>query len=299
MNALPTERSMARPTLGVVAIAKNEERDLPGFLSHLLPWVDEVVIVDDASTDRTVEIARAAGPKVRVVEHAMDPAAGFAGQRNVGIAAATCDWLLHLDVDDRVTPELALEMRAAIQDPTKDAYRYRLVNFFLHHRMRTGGWERWNNIRLARRGLHRFAKAVHETCVVDAPAERIGQLRHRMWHLGDESYAERIAKNRQYAQFEAKRIVASGCRVRWYHLLFWPTYRALKAYLVHQGFRQGTLGLLHALFTFTSTFNWYACAWDEQHRPAREILERQVAAAWQAAWAEGRFAELMSATGPR
>jgi glycosyltransferase involved in cell wall biosynthesis len=299
MNATPKERSMARPTLGVVAIAKDEERDLPGFLGHLLPWVDEIVIVDDASTDRTVEIARAAGPKVRVIEHPMDPEAGFAGQRNVGIAAATCDWLLHLDVDDRVTPELALEMRAAIQDPTKDAYRYRLLNYFLHHRMVTGGWECWNNIRLARRGRHRFAKAVHETCVVDAPPERIGQLRQRVWHLGDESYAERIDKNRRYAQLEAKRILASSCEVRWYHLLFWPAYRALKAYLVRQGFRQGTLGLLHALYTFTGTFNWYACAWDEQHRPPREALERQVAAAWRAAWAEGRFAELVCATGPR
>lgn len=299
MNAVAKEHMTARPTLGVVAIAKNEERDLPGFLSHLLPWVDEIVIVDDASTDRTVEIARAAGPKVRVVERAMDAEAGFAGQRNVGIAAATCDWLLHLDIDDRVTPELALEMRTAIQDPAKDAYRYRLVNFFLHHRMDTGGWGHWNNVRLARRGLHRFGKAVHEMCIVDAPAERVGQLRHRVWHLGDESYAERIVKNARYSQFEARRIIASGREVRWYHLLLWPTYRALKAYVVHRGFRQGTLGLLHALYTFTGTFNWYACAWDEQHRPTREDLERQIAEAWRAAWAGGLFGEMTCAAGRR
>ena len=85
-----------RPTLGVVAISWNEETDMPLFLEHLLPWVDEIVIVDDASTDRTVEIVRTAGPKVKLVEHPKDPETELAGQRNLGIDNASADWLLHM-----------------------------------------------------------------------------------------------------------------------------------------------------------------------------------------------------------
>src|SRR2546428_14092308 len=96
-----------RPTLGVVAISHNEETDMPGFLEHLLPWVDEIVIVDDGSTDETIQIARAAGPKVKIISSPRQPGEYYSHQRNKGIDAATSDWLLHMDIVERVTPELA------------------------------------------------------------------------------------------------------------------------------------------------------------------------------------------------
>ncbi|MCH7665346.1 MAG: glycosyltransferase, partial [Acidobacteria bacterium] len=73
------------PTLGVVAIAKNEEEDMPRFLELLLPWVNEIVVVDDNSADATLEIVKAAGAKVKLIEHRMEDELGFAGQRNLGI----------------------------------------------------------------------------------------------------------------------------------------------------------------------------------------------------------------------
>ena len=189
-----------RLTLGVVAISKNEERDIPRFLEHLLPWVDEIVIIDDGSMDRTPEIVRAAGNKVRLVNHPMDPIEGFAGQRNRGIEAAIADWLLHMDIDERVTPELADEIMRAIRDERYNGYRYRRLNFFLHHPMRGGGWQHWNHPQLARRGCHRFVNPIHETCEIDGGKDRIGQLDAEMWHLNDEDYVERVSKNLHYLQ---------------------------------------------------------------------------------------------------
>src|SRR5437867_9133513 len=105
--------SAGRPTLGIVAICHNEEKDMPRFLEHLLPWVDEIVLVDDGSTDRTVEIAQAAGPKVRVIVSPKTADEGYSDQRNKGIDAAFSEWLLHMDIDERVTPGLAEEILKA------------------------------------------------------------------------------------------------------------------------------------------------------------------------------------------
>jgi (heptosyl)LPS beta-1,4-glucosyltransferase len=264
---------VSTPTLGVVAICRNEERDLPGLLSNVLPWVDELVLVDDGSTDRTLELAAAAGARVRVVHRRLEPEGGFAAQRNAGIDAATADWLLHMDVDERVSPQLKAELLPAIARPAFDAYRYHRLNFFLHRPMRHGGLQRWHAAQLARRGLHRFERPIHEQCVISAEPARIGTLAGLMWHLNDEDFFERLRKNAQYAETEAARILGRGKRVRWHDLLTRPAQRAVLGYLLDQGFRDGVPGLIWAMHTFAGTFNYWAAAWDLQQRIPRESLE--------------------------
>jgi (heptosyl)LPS beta-1,4-glucosyltransferase len=268
------------PLIGVVAIARNEERDLPGFLRNLLPWVDEIVIVDDGSTDRTREIIRSAGPKVRLVEHRMTREGGFAQQRNVGIAASNARWLLHMDIDERASPELAAEIRSAAAHSRHNAYRYRRLNYFLHRPMRAGGWQRWNKPQFARRGEHWFNNVVHEECVVYGGPGAVGQFSGEMWHLNDEDYVERVEKNLRYMQMTGDALLARGLKVRWYHMLFVPLYRALRAYLLDGAFRLGARGLLFSVYTFGSTFNWYAYAWDRQHRITRGDLEADLERRW-------------------
>jgi glycosyltransferase involved in cell wall biosynthesis len=269
-----------RPTLGVVAIARNEAQDLPGFLDHLLPWVDEIVIVDDGSTDRTADLARAAGPKVKFLESPRQPGEGYSHQRNKGIAAATSDWLLHMDIDERVTPELAAEIRRAIRNPSRDGYRYRRLDFSLHRPPRAGALGAWNHVQLARREKAAFTGQVHETLEFDDTSAAIGQLQGCMWHLKEADYVERVRKNLAYMQAEAERLLATGRPVRWYHFLIPPLGRALKYYLLRGGFCDGTLGVLNAMFILTGTFNWYATAWDRAHAIPRREIEAQLQARW-------------------
>jgi (heptosyl)LPS beta-1,4-glucosyltransferase len=92
-----------KPTLGVVAISYNEEIDLPGFLEHLVTWVDEIVIVDDGSTDSTEQIASNYGSKVKFIRSKRVKGEYYSDQRNKGIDNANSDWLLHMDIDERVT----------------------------------------------------------------------------------------------------------------------------------------------------------------------------------------------------
>lgn len=274
------ERNVITPSLGVVVIAKNEARDMPGFLANLLPWVNEIVIVDDGSVDNTREIATAGGPKVKLVKRMREPVGGFAAQRNRGIEEASADWLLHMDVDMRVTPELAMQIRAAIEHGTLQGYRYRLLNYFLHTPMRGGGWQNWNQPWLARRGKHCFERAIHEQCVIEGGNAFIGQLQGLMWHLNDLDYVERMEKNLRYTQMSGDEILRRGTHVRWYHMIFHPLYRAMRSYVVDRGYRDGTRGWLLALHTFSGTFNWWAYAWDRQNAKPREELENELTAQW-------------------
>jgi glycosyltransferase involved in cell wall biosynthesis len=261
-------RSKQAPTLGVVAISKNEAREIGAFVQHLQRWVDEIVLVDDDSTDETVAIAHATAPGMTIVSHPLHPTAGFAAQRNRGIAAATADWLLHMDIDDRVTADLQAEIQQAIQCPERDAYAYRRHNFFLHRPVRGGVWRDWNRVRLARRGMHYFQSAVHETCMVCTRPHRIGQLKHAMWHLNDENYLERMRKSLQYCEAEAQEIACQG-RVQWGHILGRPLIQFLHAYIGKAGFRDGVPGLILALHSASDTLWRYALAWDQQNRLPR------------------------------
>ena len=269
-----------RPTIGVVAISRNEAQDLPVFISHLEAWVDEIIVVDDGSMDDTVNILKKAVSKVTLVRHLMEPESGFAGQRNRGIKEARSDWLLHMDIDERVPPSLASEILAAISNDQYDAYRYRRLNFFLHRPMEAGGFQDWNNPQLARRGFHHFENAVHEACIIKNAPRSIGQLKSQMWHLNDESYKERMEKSFVYCQNQRKRLVQRGIKIRWYHLFFLPVFELLRKFLLKRGYRDRTPGLLFALHSACAMFRACALVWDEQNKMNRSDIENQLLDMW-------------------
>ena len=264
------------PTLGVCVICKNEEQDLPAFLTHLLPWVNEIIIVDDGSTDASRQIIREAGPKVKLIEMPMDPETGFAGLRNRGIEASSTDWILHTDVDERVPSALAREILSMISNQEYRAYRYRRLNFFLHRAMKGGGFQDWNKPQLARRGSHTFRNLVHEECVIEGGETFIGQLNEMIWHLNDDSYNERMHKSVRYCQEQARRLKMRDFKMRWWHLLLLPLLEFLRKYVIRHGYRDGMPGWLFALHSSTAMFKACAVVWDEQNHISRQDLEQQV-----------------------
>jgi glycosyltransferase involved in cell wall biosynthesis len=268
------------PTLGVVAISYNEERDLPGFLDNVLPWVNEIIIVDDGSTDGTLALLQTAGPKVKCSVAPRRAGEYFAQQRNKGISLAESEWLLHMDIDERVPPELAEEILRAIKDDSKDGYRFRRLNYFLHRPMRGGGWQDWNMIHLARRTLFHFEGMFHEACVIDAPEGRIGQLQNPMWHLNDVSYKVRMEKSLRYSEEQSERIARRYNKITWLHLCGLPLLEFVRKYLVKRGFRDGMPGLIFAGHAADAMFRACALVWDAQNRIERVCLEERLGEKW-------------------
>lgn len=248
---------------------------MPGFLDHLLPWVDEIVVVDDGSTDGTLELLYRAGSKVAVIESPRMSGEYHTTQRNKGLGAAHSEWLLHLDIDERITPELREEILVAIRDTTKDGYYLRLRNFFLHRPVTGSGWNNWNKIRLARREKSCWKGAIHENCIVDTLPQRIGQLENPMWHLNDSTFQKRILKSYRYGLVEVEKLHKRGFKVRWYHLVITPVLNFFKGYVLKRGYRDGIIGLIINMQTACATFRVYAIVWDEQNRIPRATLEQQ------------------------
>lgn len=266
-------------TLGVVAISYNEKEDMPGFLNNLLSWVDEIVIVDDGSSDTTEEICKAAGPQVKFLRSPRGEGEYFSDQRNKGIDAAKSDWLLHMDVDERVTPELAREILTAIKDTNFDGYRYRRLNHFMHRPMHGGGWQDWNLIHLARRKLFRFGGMFHESCHLEAPDSRVGQLKSKMVHFNEHNFEKRMNKSGVYLE-EVVKGVEKKAKITGWTIARVTLLEFGKKYVYKKGFKDGTPGLISAIHSATAVFRAHALVWDRRNRISRAELEEQVA--WKA-----------------
>jgi (heptosyl)LPS beta-1,4-glucosyltransferase len=261
--------------VSVVTIARNEEQDLPGFLESFLPWAHEVVIIDDGSTDRTCEIAERAGERVKLVRSPRAPGEGFCHQRNKGIAAASGDWLLHVDVDMRATKALTKEIASAVRVEMIDAYEFGMVHFFVNRRMRFGGAQSWRKRWLVRRDLGCFDGVVHEHLELPASV-RVGRLEQPMWHLGDSDFSERLRKNVLYSELEAVRLIERGGRVTLAGSCWFGAKAFLRTYFLQLGLCDGRAGLFWALYVWSGTINRNLLAYDRLHPASRAELERQV-----------------------
>lgn len=272
--------SLNRPTLGVVAISFNEKQDMPGFLDHLVEWVDEIVIVDDGSTDTTRELCANAGPKVHFMEAKRSDGEYFSHQRNKGIAAAKSDWLLHMDIDERVTPELSDEIQTAIGRSDIDGYRFRRLNYFMHRPMRGGGWQDWNLIHLARREKFHFGGMFHESCHLEAPDARVGQLENRMHHFNEDSFEKRLRKSHVYMEEVIAGIEDRSKKVNGASILMATLKEFLKKYFYKKGFLDGTPGMISAIHSATAIFRAYSVVWSRQNLVDREALEMEFKNKW-------------------
>ena len=190
--------------LSAVLVVRDEEEMLDGALRSLRFCDEIVVVVDDRTTDRSADVAR------RHTEHVLiHPFTDFASARNLGIAATSGEWILHIDADERITNPLAREIRATIQAGGEAlAYRGPTINFFWGRRMEFGGWANMRQARLVRRDHAEYRGRVHEDTAV--PPELIGELRGERWHFSHRSIEENLVKAIRYGRLEARDLYEAG-----------------------------------------------------------------------------------------
>jgi hypothetical protein len=193
--------------VSVVVIAQEEEANIAACLESAR-WAEETVVVDGGSRDRTPELARAAG--ARVHENRWP---GFSKQWDVAISLVSQDWVFLLAADERVSEELAAQVREAIADARYDGYAVRRQTYFLDRPMRHCGWGDQRELRLFRRGRGRMdGRLVHERLVVDGP---VGELSGRIVHYSHPSIEDYLANLNRCTTLEAQEALALGARRSW------------------------------------------------------------------------------------
>jgi glycosyltransferase involved in cell wall biosynthesis len=239
--------------LSALVITCNEERNVADCLASA-SFADEIVVVDSGSADRTCEIARRMGAKVH-----RNPWPGYGPQKNFGMEKATGDWILIVDADERVTPELREEITrllGAPEEPSFAAFTVPRRNHEYGRWIARGGAYPDRQMRLLRRGKGAYNDVeVHENLIVDGA---IGELRSPLLHFSDRSISDRVTKVDRYSTLSAKERAKRGIpMVGGSHLLLHPAATFWKIYIMKQGFRDGVPGYLHAVMAAYQTFLKY------------------------------------------
>ncbi len=237
----------------------NEEANLARTLASV-KGADEIIVIDSGSTDRTVEIAQSYGANVFIEEWK-----GFAAQKNSALAKCTCDWILSLDADEEVTPELAEEIAYELNsNPDEDGYFIPRRNMFLGRWIRHGGFYPDAKLRLFKRGQGRFEdRPVHETARIHVTP---GRLHGDLIHHAYPSLASYIEHMNRYSTLGAALAVKQGKTSHGslafaINVLLNPMATFLYNYLFRLGFLDGREGLLLHLY-HSAYVSWkYGKAW--------------------------------------
>ncbi|MDA5472065.1 glycosyltransferase family 2 protein [Yersinia kristensenii] len=250
-----------RKRLSVVMIAKNEASLLADCLASVI-WADEIVVLDSGSEDETVALATQYGAKV----YSNTEWPGYGKQRQLAQQYATGDYILMLDADERVTPELKTAIESVLLAPEKGAvYSCARRNLFLGRFMRHSGWYPDRVIRLYPREQYRYNDdLVHES--LDSGSAKVILLAGDLLHLTCRDFFTFQRKQLNYAQAWANQRHQQGKSCSYFSILSHTLGAFCKTWLLRAGFLDGKQGLLLAVVNAQYTFNKYAALWALSHQ---------------------------------
>jgi len=247
-----------RQTISAVLITKNEERNIARCLDSL-KWVDEIIVVDGESKDRTSEIAKSFGAKV--INHTFE--GDFGQERNIGNENATSEWILALDADEVMPQKTKEKIENILERGSEfDAFNVPRMQFFLGKPLFHGG--RYHSIiNLFRKGKARFQGKVHHLVIVDGAT---GEIKEPIEHYPFSSIEEFIKKQDRYTTYEAKELFEKFGKAKLgevkYNLLFKPIKLFIKTYVKKKGYKDGTTGLIFAVLFSWRHFLIWAKYWE-------------------------------------
>ena len=236
----------------MVIAARNEAANIAACIESVR-WASEIIVVEDGSTDDTVDRARQAGARVMT-----NPFKTIGLQRNTAIADAKSDWILVVDADERGSVELANEAARVIGSPSFDAYRVPRRNLFLGKEVRHGGWESDRPIRLFRKSIRYNDSRVHEHVDVSGP---IGEISSHLTHEPYPALDSWFEKLGRYSRWWAEDRYERGKRGSIGSVIVRPPLRFLTMYFARGGWMDGARGALLAAMAATSVMAKYAQLW--------------------------------------
>jgi glycosyltransferase involved in cell wall biosynthesis len=242
-------------TLTVIVPTFNEEQDLRDCLESAA-WADDMFVVDSFSTDRTLEIAREYTD--HIVQHEY---VNSATQKNWAIPQVATDWVMVLDADERVTPELRRRIQDILANGTPcDGFRIHRMTYFFGRLIRHCGWHKDYLVRLWRNGKGRYEdKHVHADVRVDGA---VGTIHEHFLHHTYRSFDDLLEKFGRYTTWAALDLRRRGKKATWVNLSLRPLWRFVRMYLLRHGFLDGKHGLILCTLAAFNVFFKYAKLWN-------------------------------------
>jgi len=242
--------------ISVVVITLNEADRIPALLKSAA-FADEVVVVDSGSTDGTLEICRAGG--ARVVSH---PWQGFAAQKQYAMELASCEWILNLDADERISDPLAAELRKAIQSASQEVCGFSMprLSRYLGTWIRHGGWYPDRKVRLVRKGSGQWkGSGLHEKLEISG---KVLSLSSPILHEVYRNISDQVKTIDRFSGVYAEEHPATGA---WYAAagVFHGLGKFVECYLWKLGALDGTAGLVIAMNSAWYVFLKHAKVWEK------------------------------------
>ena len=242
--------------LTVIILTLNEERNISDCLESV-KWADQIIVVDSGSTDRTTELAARYTASILRVSWR-----GYGAARNSGLDRSDGDWILWLDADERVPPELAEEIRGILAggSPAVTGYQVARRAYFCGKWIRHCGWYPSRVTRLFRRGRGRFSETnVHEQLVLEGSVKT---LRNDLLHFTDPDLQHYFTKFNTYTTLAAHDMRAAGRQFHLADILLRPAFQFIKMYVVRRGFLDGIHGFILCVASSAYVFTKYAKLWE-------------------------------------
>ena len=247
-------------SLSVILITKNEEANLKDCLESV-SFADEIIVVDSQSSDKTQEIARSFGAKLEITSDWP----GFGPQKNRALNLTTHDWVLSIDADERVTPELKQEILTAIASPNAaDCYAIPRSSWYCGRFMKHSGWYPDYVDRLFKRGSAKFSDhLVHERLL---PTGSSGKLKNHFLHYSYRDFSQVLKKVDVYSSAAAQQAFKQGKKGGLGEALIHGFWAFFRTYVLRRGFLDGKHGLALAISNAATSYYKYLKLWQLQNK---------------------------------
>jgi glycosyltransferase involved in cell wall biosynthesis len=251
--------------LTVTVITFNEAAHIAAALDSV-SWADEILVVDSRSTDGTPAIAERMGARVIARDWP-----GYSAQKNYAAEIASNDWILSLDADERVSSELATEIRDTLtHTPARQGYRIPRVTWYLGRWIRSTDWYPDYQLRLYDRRAGRWnERRVHESVRLQ---ESPGILRHELQHFAYRDLSHHLATIDRYTTLAAEQLMADGRRTSAFAAAVHAPSAFLRNYILRGGIRDGSAGLIVSILNSYYVFLKLAKLWELQHSASSETI---------------------------
>lgn len=244
--------------ISAVVITFNEEKNIRDCFESI-KWVDEIIVVDANSTDKTVSICKEYTDKIFVKEWD-----GYSAQKNFGIEKAKGDWILSIDADERVTEKLKNEIISTSKSSEFDGYYIPRKAFFLDRWINHCGWYPDYQLRLFKKEKARFNKRdVHEGVELE-PKAKIGYLKNDLLHYPYGDLAHYFEKFNEYTNLSSYELHKRNKKFHWYNLFMNPFLFFIKSYFLRLGFLDGLAGFAICAISSFNTLVKYAKLWESE-----------------------------------